>query len=148
MRADDPVSGIMRTDFVSLEPSDRLDFVDDVMKLGRIRHMPVVEGERLAGIVSQRDLLAASLSKALEIDHAERRTFMRSIQVGEVMSKSVVQVAPETPLSEATRLLIHHKIGCLPVVDGEGTAVGLVTETDLLRGLFELEAPDGERRPS
>lgn len=148
MRPDEPVSGIMRTDLVSLEPTDRLDFVDDVMKLGRIRHMVVLEEGRLVGVVSQRDLLAASLSKALEFDPGQRRSFMRSVEVSEVMTKNVIRVSPETLLSEAARLLVHHKIGCLPIVDAEGSAVGLVTETDLLRGLFEIEPPDGGPGPS
>ena len=61
-RYDELVNRFMQTEFVTLQPSDRLDFADDVMKLGQIRHMPVVEGDRVVGVVSQRDLLAASLS--------------------------------------------------------------------------------------
>lgn len=126
------VSDIMRREFVTLQTSDRLDFADDVMQLGQIRHMPVLEQGRLVGIVSQRDLLAASLSKALDFEPRQRRSFMRSVEVAEVMSKGVVTVSPETSVQDAARLMLRRKIGCLPVVDAEGVPLGLVTETDLL----------------
>lgn len=133
---DRPVEDVMQRDYVSVGPEDFLDLVDDVMNLGRIRHMPVLESGRLVGVVSQRDLLAASLSKVMEVDAAERRSFMRSIAVGVVMTRDPITVAPGTPLREAGRMVLAHRIGCLPVVDGEGRMQGLVTETDLLRGAY------------
>jgi CBS domain-containing protein len=136
---DRPVSEIMRRHFVTLSPADKLDLADDVMKLGRIRHMPVLDGERLVGIVSQRDLLAASLSKALDFEAKERRIFLKSVAVEEAMTRDPVTIAPETSALEAARLLVRRKIGCLPVVDAEGAMVGLVTETDLLRCAYEVE---------
>lgn len=134
--SDRPVSEIMRTQFVTLKTEDRLDLADDVMKLGRIRHMPVLEGERLVGVVSQRDLLAASLSRALDFEASHRRSFLKSVAVDEVMARDVVTVAPDTPIVEAALLMIRRKIGCLPVVDAKGAPVGLVTETDLLRSAY------------
>ena len=136
---DRPVAEIMRRHFVTLSPSDRLDLADDVMKLGRIRHMPVLDGERLVGVVSQRDLLAASLSKALDFEVKERRVFLKSVAVEEAMTRDPITISPETSAGEAARLLIRRKIGCLPVVDAKGAMVGLVTETDLLRSAYEVE---------
>jgi CBS-domain-containing membrane protein len=135
------VGDVMRREFVSLRLGDRLDFVEDVMRLGRIRHLPVLEDDRLVGIVSQRDLLANSLTRALEFDAPERRTFLRSVDVAEAMSREVVTVTRETPLAEAARLLLRHRIGCLPVVSEAGVPVGLVTESDLLRAAY-LEGED------
>jgi CBS-domain-containing membrane protein len=135
-RREQPVENVMTRDYVSVEPGERLDFVDDVMQLGRIRHMPVLEGGKLVGVVSQRDLLAASLSRALDFDAQQRRTFMRSIEVSEVMSRNPITVAPGASLREAALILLRHRIGCLPVVDDAGAVVGLLTETDLLRGVY------------
>ena len=132
---DEHVSTFMQTEFVTLQPSDRLDFADDVMKLGQIRHMPVVEGNRVVGVVSQRDLLAASLSRAMEIDPKDHRSFLRSVEISEVMSDRVITIEPTSTVGEAARLMIRHKIGCLPVVDSLGSPVGLITETDLLRAV-------------
>ena len=76
---------------------------------------------RLVGIISNRDLLAASLTKALDFDPASRRSFLRSVEVGEVMTRDVVTIGPDTTLADATRLLVRRQIGCLPVVDPGGT---------------------------
>lgn len=138
-RADDPISSIMQHEFVTLAATDHLDLADDVMRLGRIRHMPVVEGERLVGIVSQRDLLSASLSKVLDFDPSHRRSFMRSIQVSEAMTRDVLTVPPETPIKEVARLMIRHKIGCVPVAGEDGRPVGVVTEVDLLRSIYDTD---------
>ena len=137
MKSDTPVERIMQREFASVRSDERLDFVDDVMALGRVRHMPVVDDGKLVGVVSQRDLLAASLSKVLDFDVQERRTFLRSIDVREVMAGRPITVAPRTSLAEAAGLLLRHKIGCLPVVGPGGEAVGLLTETDLLRAAYE-----------
>ena len=142
MAAELRVEEVMARDVVSLGPSDRLDLADDVMRLGRIRHMPVLEGGRLVGIVSSRDLLAASLSKQLEFDVPERRTFLRSVVVSEAMTRDPVTIDPDATLREAAGLMLQHRIGCLPVTRPDGTFVGLVTETDLIRATL-LGEPAG-----
>jgi CBS domain-containing protein len=139
-----PVSDVMQREVVTLRAEDRLDLADDIMRLGRVRHLPVLEGERLVGILSSRDLLAASLSKALDFEPTQRRTFMRSVDVREMMTKEVVTVGPELPLIQAARLMIRRQIGCLPVVREGDTLVGLLTETDLLRAAYLEE--DAELR--
>lgn len=136
MKPDSPVERIMQREFASVRSDERLDFVDDVMALGRVRHMPVVDDGKLVGVVTQRDLLAASLSRVLDFDRQERRTFLRSIDVKEVMAGRPITVAPNATLAEAAALLLRHKIGCLPVVGPGGEALGLVTETDLLRAAY------------
>jgi CBS domain-containing protein len=142
---DRPVSEVMQREVATLEESERLDLADDIMRLGRVRHMPVVDGSRVKGIVSQRDLFAASLSKTIDFEPTERRAFLHAIDVSEVMSQDVKCVSPDTTLREAARRMLRHGIGCLPVVEDD-TLVGLVTETDLLRVAFldEGEALDVE----
>jgi CBS-domain-containing membrane protein len=135
------VGDIMRREFVSLQANDHLDFVEDVMSLGRIRHLPVVENGKLVGIVSHRDLLANSLSRAIDFDAADRRTFLRSVDVSEAMVRNVITVRRETPIDEAARLMLRHRVGCLPVVSDEGAPIGLVTETDLIRAAYLGEEP-------
>jgi len=131
-----PVSELMQREVVTLRLDDRLALADDTMRLGRVRHMPVLDGDRLVGVVSNRDLLAASLTTALRFEPAQRRAFMRAVEVREVMSKDVVSVGPDTPAGDAARLMIQRRIGCLPVVKGEAQLVGLLTETDLLRAAY------------
>ncbi len=136
-----PIEEIMRTEFASLRPENRLDLADQVMKLGRVRHLPVLDDEgRLVGIVSNRDLLEASLTTVLSFETSERRGFLRSIGVSEVMKSEVETVGPRTPLGVAAGRMIRNKIGCLPVVRDDGTMVGLVTETDLLIAAYLQES--------
>lgn len=128
-----PVSEIMREEFASLREDDRLDLADQVMKLGRVRHLPVLAADgKLVGIVSNRDLLEASLTTVLAFQPAERRGFLHSVAVSEVMKRDVLTIGPDTPLGVAASRMIRHKVGCLPVVRPDGVMVGLVTETDLL----------------
>ncbi len=140
-----PVSEIMRTEIASLGVGDRLDLAEDIMRLGRVRHMPVLEDSRIVGLVSARDLLAASLTKVLDFDPPHRRSFLKSVEVGEVMSRELATISPSTTLQEAAELFVKRKIGCLPVVEPDQTLVGLVTESDLLRAAFEIGGqPDDE----
>lgn len=138
-----PVSEIMRREIATLEVGERLDLVQDIMQLGRVRHLPVVQGDRIVGIVSHRDLLSASLSKTLDFDARARRTFLHSVEVGEVMAKQVVKVGPQATLGEVADLMVKRQIGCVPVVDPGDVLLGLVTETDLIRAAL-LEECDEE----
>ena len=130
------VSEIMRSEFVSLELADKLDFAQQIMQLGRIRHLPVLSQGRVVGIVSNRDLLAASLSKVLQLAREQRHSFLGMVEVAEVMTKDVETVPPETTLEEAARLMLRRKIGCLIVTKEDCLPLGLVTETDLLREAY------------
>ena len=137
--SDRRISDVMQTEVVSLAREDRLDLAEDITRLGRIRHMPVLEEGRLVGIVSSGDLLAASLSRALDFEPRQRRTFLRSVVASESMTSDVVTVRPDATLVEAASLLIRRQIGCLAVVKSDATFVGIATETDLLRALLEEE---------
>ena len=133
------VGELMSSNLLTLRDDASVGRAQAEMKLGRIRHMPVLDGDRLVGVVSQRDLLAASLSKALDFEAKERRVFLKSVAVEEAMTRDPVTVSPGTTAGDAARLLVRRKIGCLPVVDAKGATVGLVTETDLLRSAYEVE---------
>ena len=132
------VSEVMQSQMVTLKPDERLDLADDIMHLGRVRHMPVVEEGRLIGIVSNRDLLAASLTKFLNFDPKQRRAFLHSVEAGEAMTRDVITVEPSATLREAAQLMIRHKVGCLPVVKPDGILVGLVTELSFMGVAHEL----------
>lgn len=145
MSLDRSVSDLMHREVVTVQQGERLDLADDIMRLGRIRHLPVLEGEELVGVLSSRDLLAASLSRALDFDPRQRRAFLRSVEVKEVMSLEVDTAAPDDPLIDAGRRMLRRKIGCLPVVDEHGAFLGLLTETDVLRAAL-VEADQEEPR--
>jgi len=110
-----------------------LMIADDVMRLSRIRHLPVVEDDSddLAGILSSRDLLQGALSRAVGYGERARQRLMGTLVVKEVMTTDPVTIAPDASLREAARVMLDRKIGCLPVVE-DGRLVGLLTESDML----------------
>jgi acetoin utilization protein AcuB len=127
----------MRRELVTLEVEDHLDLAQDIMRLGRIRHLPVVSGSRVVGILSQRDLFRAAVSSLLQLSGASEREWLAAIPVKSVMTASVVTVAPSAPLQSAVRLMVDRQLGCLPVVE-DGKLVGLLSESDCLVRLAQL----------
>jgi acetoin utilization protein AcuB len=96
-----------------------------LLKCGSFRRLPVVDTEgKLVGIVAQNDL-EVFLSKA-----GSPGVLKRQHRVSQVMSREVIAVPPDCPLEEAASLMVKHKIGSLPVVEG-GRIVGIITETDI-----------------
>src|SRR5512147_2547973 len=95
------VCDLMEREVVTLDASDSLDLADDIMRLGRIRHMPVLAGGKLVGILSQRDLFRAAISSALQLRPAAERQWLAKISVREVMTTSVCTVAPTATVHEA-----------------------------------------------
>jgi CBS domain-containing protein len=126
------VRDLMQTKLVTIAVGERLSTVEDIMTLGGVRHMPVVQGGKLVGVVSQRDLLRASLSNLEVAGTEERRAFLSVVEIRRVMSAPPVTITPDASVEEAASIMAERKIGCLPVVVEE-ELVGLVTETDVLR---------------
>ena len=127
------VGEIMQRKIVTISAGERLSTVEDIMTLGGVRHMPVVRGGQLVGVVSERDLLRVSLSNLNQNGSDERRAFLHAVEIERVMSGPPIVIAPTATIGEAARVMAERKIGCLPVVDHLDALVGLVTETDLLR---------------
>ena len=126
------VRDVMTPDVTTLQRNDKLTLADDIMRLGRIRHLPVLDEDgQLAGILTQRDLFRGALAKALGYGERAQRQLMDTLVVKEVMTSEVLTTTPDTPLAEAAKVLVERKIGCLPVVDG-GRLIGIITEADFV----------------
>ena len=130
------VRDLMVNNPTTLDLNETLDLAEDIMNLGRIRHMPVVEEGKLVGIVSQRDLFRSALIAALGFGRKTTRALVKTIRIKEIMTKNVVTIAPDAKIKEAAREMVQRKIGCLPVVQDE-RLVGILTETDILRHVAE-----------
>lgn len=121
------VADLMSTDVASIPADVKLALASGVMALRRVRHLPVVRGNQLVGLITHRDLLAAQ-ARAIEA-HEEG---LALVHVADLMTEDVVTVTPTTPAAQAARYMLDTRFGCLPVVD-DGVLVGIVTETDFLR---------------
>jgi acetoin utilization protein AcuB len=102
------------------------------MRTGEIRHLLVLDGERLSGIVSNRDVRRLTMTAAGAPFLAE--------PVSRIMTENPITVGPDVPVTEAARLLLEMKIGALPVRDGEGI-VGIFTTSDALEALLAMLEP-------
>src|SRR3954463_10470847 len=97
------VRDLMTADVTTLKRNDKLTLADDIMLLGRIRHLPVVDDddETLVGIISQRDLFRDALAHALGYGRHAQRKMLDTLSVKEVMTTEVRTTTPDTPLVEA-----------------------------------------------
>lgn len=127
----------MSTDLVVLTPDDTLRRAKEMVREHGLRRFPVVEGEKLVGIVTDRDIRQADISSAVVQERRYVEYILDRIQVRGIMTPNPVTVTPDTPLEKAARLILQHKIGGLPVVK-EGKLVGIITETDLIRALMSV----------
>lgn len=117
----------MTREVVTVSPGATVADALDLIRTHDIRHLPVVDGGRMVGIVTDRDLRLA-----LEPDGRPA-----GASVEDVMTRSPIEVAPGTPIESAAALLSEHRIGCLPVVE-DGVLVGILTESDVLRAFVDL----------
>jgi CBS domain-containing protein len=131
------VGTLMTRHVTTLDRNDTMDIAAEIMAAGRLRHLPVIDGGRVVGVVSERDLFRPGLARALGYGSKARRTLLRSLSVKEIMTEPAVTLAPEAPVREAAQLMLERRIGCVPVVEA-GALVGLVTESDLLRHAYAL----------
>lgn len=120
------VRDVMVTDLVTVGPEGTARQAYKLMRDRKIRHLPVLAGGRLVGILSDRDLRPLLLSPGLA-----------RARVEEIMSEDLTTITPDAPVEDAASLLVVKKIGCLPVL-ADDRLIGIVTETDLLAVLVEL----------
>ncbi len=137
------VGDVMSTELITLEENETLDLVEQVMRMGRVRHVPVTRGRELVGLVTHRDLLRASISALADIGEDERQELLSSVLVRDIMNTDVQTVSASLPLATAGRILLENRFGCLPVTGPRGRLVGIITEADFLKfALVLLERID------
>lgn len=132
-----PVSSIMSTNIIKLNLSDDLTKAETLFKKHHIRHIPVVNGTKIIGMLSYTDLLRISFADAVDEDETEvDATVYNMFSVAQVMTRNLVKVAPETSIKEVAEILSKKEFHALPVVEDE-LLVGIVTTTDLIKYLID-----------
>ena len=127
------VADVMVSEVKTVGRNDKLSSADDIMKQGRIRHLPVLDQNgNLCGIVSQRDLFRGMLLRTLGYGTYLEQKMLDTHVIKEAMIDRVHTTTPDASLQEAARLMTTHKVGCLPVVDGS-KLVGILTEGDFVK---------------
>lgn len=128
----------MTKDVVTTSGATSVREAIELMKVQKIRHLPVVEGGRLIGIITDRDLRQAVAPQSLRLGVHEEDYLLDKVYVRDIMTRRVVGVSPDVSFTKAAELMVRNKIGCLPVLEGE-TVVGIITESDVLRAVAERE---------
>jgi CBS domain-containing protein len=125
------VGELMTRELVTLKETQNLAIADELLRLNRIRHLPVVREGKLVGLVTHRDLLKATGLKCP--DPAKH-----PLWAADIMSRDVRTVRPDMSLRDAVKLMLDNKFGCLPVVSEDGKLQGILTEADLVRYAQQL----------
>jgi acetoin utilization protein AcuB len=131
------VANRMKPAPVWVDEGDSMKRAMDLLKEHEIRHLPVLkDGEKLVGILSERDIKQASPSSATALEIREIFYLLDKIKVKQIMTRRPYTVSSTTPIEEAALIIREKKIGCLPVVDN-GKLVGIITETDIIDAFIE-----------
>jgi CBS domain-containing protein len=104
-----------------------------MMNLTRLRHFPILDGDRLAGVIDQAELLHASMASLVRQRGESSRDALGTVLVKDVM-KPAITATPDTLIHEAAQIMVERGVECLLVLEGE-KLVGLVSRTDLLQEL-------------
>ncbi|MCT4630865.1 CBS domain-containing protein [Winogradskyella sp.] len=132
-----PISEIMTKNIIALNRDDDLETAEILFKRHKIRHIPVVNGEVIIGMLSYSDLLRISFADAVYETEEEVDTLVYNMfTIEQVMVKNVITVTSTTTIKEVAEILAEKEFHALPVVDN-GCLVGIVTTTDLLNYLLE-----------
>lgn len=127
----EPVTTIMTAKVITLRPEDTLGQARDIFLSNRIHHLPIVEGEKLVGMITSWDLFKTGLSAA---EYANK-------PISEVMTTKLAMLEPWQKIGAAAEVLMEHLFHAVPIVDESGHLKGILTTYDILKYTFRREYP-------
>lgn len=128
----------MTKEVVTIDVDETMERAMGIIKLKKIRMLPVVKKGRLVGVVTDRDIRSSSASKATSLEVHELIYLLSKIKVREIMTRNPVTVPPDYTIEETAEILLHNKINGVPVVDDQGGIMGVITQTDIFRTFISL----------
>jgi acetoin utilization protein AcuB len=134
------VSEWMTSPVISVSPETPISSAHQMMKEYGIRRLPVVEHNRLAGIITLGDIREASPSDATTLSIWELNYLWAQLTVERVMTRNVLTITPEASILDAAETMLNKKVSGLPVVDSHSNLVGIITESDIFKMLVETRA--------
>lgn len=132
-----PISMIMTKDLITLNFDDDLMTAEKLFNENKIRHIPVVKGKSIVGMLSYTDLLRISFADVVDEHESEVDTIVYNMfTIEQVMAKNLTKVSSNTTIKEVAEVLASKEFHALPVVDND-ELVGIVTTTDLINYLLD-----------
>ena len=144
MLYDAKIRDYMTTPLIAVDTTTSIRVAQQLMEDQQVRHLPVVHENKLVGILSSGDLRRAGPSTTTTLSIWEIARLWDAVIVEQVMSRQVIRVHMDTPVTHAAQLMMTYHFNCLPVVDERDFPVGIITEVDLFRLL--IDAAKRERR--
>ncbi|HSO25432.1 MAG TPA: CBS domain-containing protein [Methanobacteriaceae archaeon] len=133
------VQDIMSTELITVSPSDRLVHARRVMLDAKVGRLLVMEDEYLAGVITSKDISRAMISFRKVVPDKHKSARIRNLLVDDVMSQSIKTVALTASVSDVAQMMLDQRISGFPVADENSKTVGLITKTDLLDLIVEME---------
>lgn len=134
----------MTSPVVSVSPTTPISNAHQIMKENGIRRLPVVDGERVVGIITIGDVREASPSDATTLSIWELNYLWAQLTVEKVMSHKVITIKQDKPILDAAESMLNSKVSGLPVLDDAGKLVGMITESDIFRMLIKMRTATPE----
>lgn len=127
------ISEIMTKGVFTVEIDDKVLLADEIMKTQKVKHVPVLEGKKFVGIISDRGIKEYTLKQLYDFeDPLPESARNRIIDFQSILEKDIHMVYPEDSVLKAVEIMLKKKSGCLPVVDWNKNLVGILTHTDVL----------------
>lgn len=136
MKNKEPVSKIMTRNVIAIDKNAKLPEADKLFRKHKIRHAPVVENDKIVGMLSLTDLSRISFADNYDDNQSIDDSIYSMLSVAQIMANNPVKVSPDTVIKDVASLLAKKEFHALPVVDNE-QLVGIVTTTDLLKYLVD-----------
>jgi len=136
------LDSIMTRRVVTVDMDDTLTILWEIFHHVRFHHLPVVEDNKLRGIISDRDLLGASSPFVNTLAEQRRDLMILKKRAHQIMTRKPITITKEASCEDATRLMLRANISCLPVVSSNGQIEGIVTWRDLLRAYCDRAASE------
>jgi CBS domain-containing protein len=134
---------LMTRQLLTIGPSDPIESLEQHMEAFRFRHLPVVDGNKLVGLISHSDLLHAS-SSFLSTSARQENVIIHRLPASRIMQRELITVRPNEPLADVANLMWETRVGCVLVTDENDVLVGIITEGDFMRLAHHFLTREGQ----
>ena len=134
------VGAIMTSRVVTIEMDDSLEVIRDIFRKVKFHHLIVVDGEKVVGVISDRDFLKAISPYVDTISETNRDRATLEKRAHQIMSHYPSTVLQSCPIEKAAKIILERGISCLPVTNAEGIVEGIITWKDLFKAFLQSES--------
>ena len=127
------VGEIMSKDVFTVDVDDTVKKAEEIMRNEQVRHVPVLDGNKFFGLITERSIMEYTLRQIYEFDNIDGEVGMnRILDYEKILTHCDHVIFPEDSVQKAIKLMTKHKIDCLPVLDWENHLVGILSSIDVL----------------